>query len=149
MVSGFTEGDGPGSTPHIFHIYAQPTTRGQPVESLPTWFEERIIRPMLQYHALYKVARKLDHWGIAADITRIQDFDTLEQEATAEIHKWETHLATYTVGRHATCNQLEAAWASYQLGNFQNMGPIREHGQFARRGRVSPTACGHANVARG
>ena len=139
----------PGSTPHIFHIYAQPTTRGQPVESLPAWFEEHIIGPMPQYHALYEGARELDNWGIATDIARIRDFDTLEQEATAKIRKWETHLATYTTGRHAARSQLEGARASYQLTNFQNLGPVQECGQFTRRGRVSPTAHGCANVARG
>ena len=67
-VSGFTKGDSPGSTPHIFHIYAQPMTRGQPMEPLPAWFQECIIGPMPQYHELYEAARKLDDWGIAADI---------------------------------------------------------------------------------
>ena len=148
-VSGFTKGDRPGSTPHIFHIYAQPTVRGQPVEALPAWFEERVIGPMPQYHELYEAARKLDNWGIAADIARLRDFDTLEQEATAEIHKWEAHLASYSQSRHTCYNRLEGAWVSYRLSNFQNLGPIRERGQFARCGRVSPTARGHANVTRG
>ena len=148
-VSSFTEGNGPSSTPHIFHIYAQPTTRGQPMESLPTWFKEHIIGPMPQYHALYKGAHKLDDWGIAANIARIRDFDMLEQEATTEIHKWETRLAMYTSGHHAAHSRLEVARASYWLANFQNLGPVRERGQFARRSRVSPTARGYANVARG
>ena len=68
---------------------------------------------------------------------------------SAEIHKWEAHLATYTMARHAACGQLEVARASYRLANFQNLGPIQERGQFMRRGRISPTARGHANVARG
>ena len=103
-VSGFTKDDGPGSTPHIFHIYAQPTTRGQPVEALPTWFQECIIGPMPQYHKLYKAAWELDNWGIATDIARLRDFDTLEQEASAKIHKWEARLASYTMSRHAACS---------------------------------------------
>ena len=72
-VSGFTEGDGPGSTPHIFHIYAQPTARGLPMEALPAWFQEQIIGPMLQYHELYEAARELDDWGIATDIARLRN----------------------------------------------------------------------------
>ena len=148
-VSGFTEGDGLGSTPHIFHIYAQPTVRGQPVEALPAWFEERVIGPMPQYQELYEAARDLDDWGIAADIARLHDFDTLEQEATAEIRKWEARLASYSQSRRACKNQLEGVRASYRLSNFQNLGPVREQGQFARRGRVSPTARGRANVAKG
>ena len=119
------------------------------MESLPTWFEECIIGLMPQYHALYEGAHKLDDWGIAADIARIRDFDTLEQEATAKIRKWEMCLATYTSGRHAAHSRLEAAQASYRLANFQNLGPVQERGQFARRGRVSPTAHGCANVVRG
>ena len=100
-VSRFTEGDGPGSTPHIFHIYTQPTVRGQPVEALPAWFEECVIGPMLQYHELYEAACELNNWGITADIARLRDFDTLEQEAMAEICKWEAHLASYSQSRRA------------------------------------------------
>ena len=123
-VSGFTEDDGPGSTPHIFHIYAQPTARGQPVEALPAWFTKRIIRPMPQYHELYEAARELDDWGIAADIARLRDFNTLEQEATAEIHKWEARLAAYSTSRIAAHSRLEGARASYRLSSFQNLGPV-------------------------
>ena len=148
-VSGFTEGDGPGSTPHIFHIYAQPTVQGQPVEALPAWFEEHVIGPMPQYQELYEAARDLNDWGIAADIAQLHNFDTLEQEATAEIHKWEARLALYSQSCRACRNRLEGAWASYRLSNFQNLGPVRERGQLARRSRISPTARGRANVARG
>ena len=149
MVSGFTKGDGSGSTPHIFHIYAQPTTRGQPVEPLPVWFQERLTGPMPQYHKLYKAAYELNDWGITADIARMQDFNMLEQEASAEICKWEACLASYTMVCHAAHGRLEAAQASYQLSGFQNLGPVWECGQFARCGRVSPIARGRANVARG
>ena len=112
-VSGFTKGDSPGSTPHIFHIYAQPTTRGQPVEALLSWFEECVIGPMPQYQELYEGAQELDDWGIAADIARIRDFDMLEQEASAEIHKWEVRLASYMTVCCAARNRLEAAHAPY------------------------------------
>ena len=70
------------------------------MEPLPTWFEELIIGPMPQYHALYEGACELDDWGIAADITRICDFDMLEQEASAKIHKWEAQLASFTSACH-------------------------------------------------
>ena len=124
MVSAFTEDDGPGSTPHIFHIYAQPTVRGQPVEALPAWFEERVTGPMPQYHELYEAARELDDWGIAANIAQLRDFDTLEQEASAEICKWEVRLASYMQSRRAARNWLEGACASYRLSNFQNLGAV-------------------------
>ena len=73
------------------------------MEPLPTWFEELIIGPMPQYHALYKGAHELNNWGIAADITRIPNFDTLEQEASAEICKWEARLALFTLVRCLAC----------------------------------------------
>ena len=104
---------------------------------------------MPQYQELYEAARDLNDWGIAADIAQLRNFDMLEQEATAEICKWEACLASYGQSRHACKNWLEGAQASYRLSNFQNLGPVQERGQFARRGRVSPTACGRANVARG
>ena len=83
--------------------------RGQPVEALPAWFEERVIGPMPQYQELYEAAHELDDWGIMADIAQLRDFDTLEQEATAEIHKWEARLASYSQSRRATRNRLEGA----------------------------------------
>ena len=86
---------------------------------------------MPQYQELYEAARKLDDWGIAADIARLRDFETLEQEAATEIHKWETCMASYSQARRACKNRLEGAQASYRLSNFQNLGPIREWGQFA------------------
>ena len=106
-VSAFTAGDSPGSTPHIFHIYAQPTTRGEPVGPLPAWFKELITRPMPQYHALYKGAQELEDWGILADIARIHDYNTLEQEAAAKIHKWEAQLASFTTAHHLARGWLE------------------------------------------
>ena len=104
---------------------------------------------MPQYQELYEAARDLDDWGIAADIARLRDFDTLEQEAATEIHKWEARLALYGQSHRACKSRLEGARASYRLSNFQNLGPVRERGQFARCSRVSPTARGRANVARG
>ena len=55
---------------------------------------------MPQYQTLYKAACELDDWGIAADIARMRDCDTLEQEALAEIRKWEAQLASFTSARH-------------------------------------------------
>ena len=83
------------------------------MEALPAWFTERIIGPMPQYHELYEAAHELDDWGIAADITRLRDFNTLKQEATAEIRKWEVCLAAYSTSHNAARSQLEAAQASY------------------------------------
>ena len=94
------------------------------MEALPAWFTERVIGPMLQYQELYKAAQELDDWGITADIARLRDFDTLEQEATAKIRKWEACLASYLTSRNAAHSRLEAVQASYRLLNFQNLGPI-------------------------
>ena len=44
---------------------------------------------MPAYHALYEVACELEDWGISANIARICDYNTLKQEALAEICKWE------------------------------------------------------------
>ena len=149
-VAGFAEGDRPGSTPHIFHVYAQPTTQGEPVEPLPAWFEELLIGPMPQYHTIYEAARELEDWGISADMARIRNFDMLEQEAATEIRKWEARMAASAAGRRAAQGRLEGARAAYQLAHFEHLGPIRERGQFTRRGQVSPTAArGRANVGRG
>ena len=67
------------------------------MEALPTWFTERVIGLMPQYQELYEAARELDDWGIAADIARLWDFDTLEQEATAEISVATTRLLQISI----------------------------------------------------
>ena len=148
-VLAFTADDSPGSTPHIYHIYAQPTMGNQPVEPLPAWFEALIIGPMPQYHTLYKGAPKLNDWGISADITRICDYDTLKREASAKICKWEACLASFTSAHCLAWGHLEAARVSYRHRNFNHLGSICKCGQFVRHGQVSPIAHGRANVAGG
>ena len=104
---------------------------------------------MASYQALYKGACELNDWGISADIARICDYNTLEQEASAEIRKWEAQLASFATACCLARGRLEAAQASIQLANFNHLALTCKCGQFARRGRVSPTAHGHANVAGG
>ena len=67
-VACYTADDGPGDTPHIVKIYAQPCATAEPIEPLPTWLESILMGPSAAFNTLAEAARELDDWGIHADL---------------------------------------------------------------------------------
>ena len=120
----------------------------EPVEPLLLWFETILLGPSPMYHNFVQAAGEIEDWGIKADIQRFHDTDTLLVEANNEIAKWEAHAAAFSHACQLCKNCLEATHAPYQLGAFENLGPIRAHAQLARFGRCFSPAlvCGRNNV---
>ena len=143
----FTEDDGPGNTPHIVKIYAQPCTSAEPIEPLPIWLESILLGPSAAFNTLAEAARELDDWGIHADLLRFQELDASWQEAEGEERKWEACANAFALAKNLCKSRLEAAHCAYQLGAFENLGPIRQGSQLARRGRrPTPFVRGRNNV---
>ena len=128
MVTTFISNNSPGSTPHVLHIYAQPTVGAELVELLPIWFKTILTGLHTQYHHLYKAARELKDWGILVDLAQYHNLDQLKLKANLEAQKWEAHTATFAQSWCMCCRQLEAACTAYQLANFKHLGPIQEQG---------------------
>lgn len=130
-IVGFCDDDGPGSSPHILKIYAQPYATPKPVKPLPPWFKTILLGPSPMYHNFVQAARELKDWGIKADILRFHNMDALLVEANNKVQKWET-CATAFAHAHQLCKScLEAMHTPYQLRAFENLGPVHAQAQLA------------------
>lgn len=100
------------------------------------------------YHNLIQATGELEDWGIKADIQRYRNTDALLVEANNEVQKWEAHATAFAHACLLCKSRLEAAHTPYQLGVFENLGPVRAHTQLAHQGHCfSPTLVhGHNNV---
>ena len=146
-VACFTEDDGPGDTPHIVKIYAQPCATVEPIKPLPMWLESILLGPSAAFNTLTEASRELDDWGIHADLLRFRELDASWQEAEGEERKWEAHANAFALAKNLCKSRLEAAHCAYQLGAFENLGPIRRGSQLAHRGRRPvPFVRGRNNV---
>ena len=133
-VACFTEDDSPGNTPHIVKIYAQPCTTAEPIEPLPIWLESILLGPSAAFNMLAEAARELNDWGIYADLLRFRELDASWQEAEGEECKWEACANAFALAKNLCKSRLEVAHCAYQLGAFENLGPIHRGAQLARRG---------------
>ena len=120
----FTKDDGPGDTPHIVKIYAQPCASAEPIEPLPIWLKSILLGPSAAFNTLAEASRELDNWGIHADLLRFRELDASWQEAEGEERKWEARANTFALAKNLCKSCLEAAHCAYQLGAFENLGPI-------------------------
>ena len=123
-VACFTEDDGPGDTPHIVKVYAQPCATAKPIEPLPIWLESILLGPSAAFNTLAEAARELDDWGIHADLLHFRELDASWQEAEGEERKWEACANAFALAKNLCKSRLEAAHCAYQLGTFENLGPI-------------------------
>ena len=146
-VACFTEDDSPGDTPHIIKVYAQPCATAEPIEPLPIWLESILLGLSAAFNTLTKAARELDDWGIHADLLRFRELDASWQKAEGEERKWEARANAFALAKNLCKSHLEAAHCVYQLGAFENLGPIHRGSQLARRGRRPvPFVRGRNNV---
>jgi hypothetical protein len=134
---------------HILKIYAQPCQVGEPIKPLLQWFEAILWGLSATYNTMVKAASELDDWGIKADLICFHELDDQMQEADAEERKWEAHGAVFAITHNLCKSRLEVAHASYQLGAFENLGPMRcRQPQLARQGhQSSPIVRERNNVA--
>jgi len=70
MVLAYTEEQGPESGPYLVPIHAAPIFSSEPIDPIPQWLHQLLIGQSAIFHMLVNAAKKLDDWGVAADITR-------------------------------------------------------------------------------
>ena len=146
-VACFTKDNGPGDTPHIVKIYAQPCATAEPIEPLPMWLESILLGLSAAFNTLTEAARELDDWGIHADLLRFRELNASWQEAEGEERKWEAHANAFALAKNLCKSCLEVAHCVYQLGAFENLGPICRGVQLTCRGhRPNPLVRGRNNV---
>jgi hypothetical protein len=67
-------------------------------------------------------SNKLDNWGIKANLLHYCNLKDSMQEADMEAKKWDTCAMAFAQICNLCRSHLEAAYASYQLTNFKNLG---------------------------
>jgi hypothetical protein len=79
-VAGFTDEDGPHSTPYIAELfassaYAIDNTTDDPAEPMPPWFRRILFRHATLFNTMQKAVLKLNDWGLYAEISRHRVYD--------------------------------------------------------------------------
>src|SRR6267142_2961479 len=80
-ASGFTDTDGPKSSPHIIDLYAQPKDQydenGQIKPALPLqlWFRFLLVGPSVDFALLHNALVDHNDWGLTRKIHRYRDLD--------------------------------------------------------------------------
>ena len=97
----------------------------EPVKPLLPWFETVLLGPSPMYHNFVQAARELEDWGIKADIQRYRNTDALLVEANNKVAKWEARATAFANACQLCKSRLEAVHTPYQLGVFENLGPVR------------------------
>jgi len=84
MVLAYTEEQGPKSDPYLVPIHAAPIFLSEPIDPIPQWLHQLLISQSAIFHMLVNATKKLDDWGIAADITHYQEYN----DEMADINAW-------------------------------------------------------------
>ena len=75
MVLAYTEEQGPESNPYLVPIHAAPIFSSEPIDPIPQWLHQLLIGQSAIFHMLVNTAKKLDDWGIAANITCYREYN--------------------------------------------------------------------------
>ena len=127
MVSCYTAGGGPSSTPHILKIYAQPFIMTNPVEPLPAWFRHTITGPSAAFHTLHEAAHELEDWGVEVDLNHYRALEDTLCQSLAEAEKFQANADRYRVTKGLYEAQLEAAHAASSLTHMEGLAPTLVH----------------------
>jgi hypothetical protein len=132
-VTGFTEEDGPHSTPHIIELYATPSyttldTTDDPAELMPAWFRRILFSHAALYSTLQKAVLDLDDWGLYAEITRHRSYDIELGTILGQIKQLQLDTEAIRVSRELCEGWLMAACAYKRLHRLSSsVRPGREH----------------------
>ena len=124
---------------YVIPLYASPTqVIDEPVETMPVWYHWLLVSPSEGYHDLVANTKKLDNWGLDAEVQRYRRSWEQQRELQLEIECLEGERAIVTHSL-ATCQRhLEAAQAPGQVCRLERLGEWGDWKgkQLARRGRA-------------
>jgi len=87
MVLAYTEEQGPKSDPYLVPIHAAPIFSSEPIDPIPQWLHQLLIGQSAIFHMLINAAKKLDNWGVAADITCYREYNDKMADINAYIEQ--------------------------------------------------------------
>jgi hypothetical protein len=132
-VAGFTEEDGPHSTPHIIELYASPSytalnTTDDPAEPMPAWFHRILFGHTALYATLQRAVLELDDWGLYAKITRHHAYNIKLSTILGQIERLQLDAEAIRISRELCEGRLMATHAYKRLHRLSSsVGPTRDH----------------------
>jgi hypothetical protein len=132
-VAGFTNEDGPHSTPHIAELFASPAydindTTDDPTEPMPPWFRRILFGHAALFSTMQKAVLDLDDWGLYAEISRHRAYDVELGTILGQIEQLQLDAEAIRTAREICEGRLTAAHAYKCLNRLSSsVGPAREH----------------------
>jgi len=124
MVLAYTEKQGPESDPYLVPIYAAPIFLSEPIDPIPQWLHQLLIGQSVIFHTLVSAARKLDNWGVAADITCYREYNDKMADINAHIEQLQAEVDAVRLAKLLCEGRLEAARAPKQLVHMECLVPV-------------------------
>jgi hypothetical protein len=132
-VAGFTDEDGPHSTPHIAKLFASPAyalddTTDDPAEPMPLWFRRILFGHAALFSTMQKAVLELDDWGLYAEISRHRAYDVELGTILGQIERLHLDAEAICAARELCEGRLTGAHAYKRLNRLSSsVGPAREH----------------------
>jgi hypothetical protein len=132
-VAGFTDEDGPHSTPHITELYASPAyeisdTTDDPAEPMPPWFRRILFGHAALFNTMQRAILDLDDWGLYAEVSRHRAYDVELSTILGQIERLQLDAEAIHIGRENCEGRLTAAHAYKRLNRLSSsVGPARKH----------------------
>jgi hypothetical protein len=132
-VAGFTDEDGPHSTPHIAELFASPAyalddTTDDPAKTMPPWFCRILFGHTALFNTLQKAVLELDDWGLYAKISRHRAYDVELGTILGQIEHLHLDAEAIRAARELCEGRLTGAHAYKCLNRLSSsVGPAHEH----------------------
>jgi hypothetical protein len=132
-VAGFTDEDGPHSTPHIAELFASPAyniddTTDDPAEPMPPWFRRILFGHAALFSTMQKAVLELDDWGLYAEISQHRAYDVELGTILRQIERLHLDAEAIRTAWEICEGRLTAAHAYKRLNRLSSsIGPAREH----------------------
>jgi hypothetical protein len=132
-VAGFTDEDGPNSTPHIAELFASPAyttddTTDDPAIPMPPWFRRILFGHAALFSTMQKAILELDDWGLYAEVSRHRAYDVELGTILRQIERLHLDAEAIRHAREICEGRLTAAHAYQRLNRLSSsVGPAREH----------------------
>jgi hypothetical protein len=132
-VAGFTDEDGPHSTPHIAKLFASPAytiddTTDDPSEPMPPWFRRILFGHAALFNNMQKAVLELDDWGLYAEISQHHAYDVELGTILGQIERLHLNAEAIRTAWELCKGRLTAAHAYKRLNRLSSsVGPAREH----------------------
>jgi hypothetical protein len=132
-VAGFTDEDGPHSTPHIAELFASPAydindTTDDPAEPMPPWFRRILFGHAALFSTMQKAILDLDDWGLYAEVSRHRAYDVELGTILGQIERLQLDAEAIHSTREICEGRLTAVHAYKRLNRLSSsIGPACEH----------------------